>query len=127
MPQIRLEYTAHPSISPQEMERCVNSFFPRLHRLLVDTVSGIDIHACKSGMIPLSLYCLGEGGTEDTFLHLTIGLLSGRSLEEKKELSLAALKLLEEHAQWAKTSGTLQVTVAIEDMTRETYSKIAIK
>jgi 5-carboxymethyl-2-hydroxymuconate isomerase len=120
MPQICLEYTSNITL-PLEY----NQFFKRLHDLLVASVVGVELNACKSRVRPLQHFYIADGKERNAFVHLSIGLLSGRTLAEKAALSQTALQLLKDFYQPVFDLFALQLTVAVEDMTRETYSKFA--
>ncbi len=117
MPQIRLEYTTNIDLKID-----FKSLFTQLHQLVCD-ITGANLNACKSGVIPLQQYCIGDGADAHAFAFITINLLSGRSTDEKQTLSQKALALLRQYYEPAQSKHKLQLTVRVNDMDKATYSK----
>jgi len=82
------------------------------------------IPACKVGISPLPHYYIGNGNENNAFAHLTILLLSGRGIEEKQALSQHATEIIKAHFTPICKNLELQLTVRVDDMTKETYSKM---
>ncbi|MCB2219769.1 MAG: 5-carboxymethyl-2-hydroxymuconate Delta-isomerase [Bacteroidetes bacterium] len=117
MPHIRLEYTSNLNIDSD-----INSLFFDIHHVL-NQVTGIKIDNCKSRAVHLDTFYVGDGRTENTFVHLEVSLLEGRQddlvqLTGKKLLDL----LLQFFANGAETQPA-QYTVEIRDMKRDRYFK----
>ena len=70
----------------------------------------------KTRAIPLKNYRVGD--TQETFVHVELRILSGRPVDEKKQLSQSLLDAVRDQ-QW----GADQVSVDIVDMDRSSYSK----
>lgn len=74
----------------------------------------------KSRSIMLSDYLVGEEpAKEKGFVHAVIYLLEGRTVEQKSALTNAVMKVLEE----SFSGQSVQLSVDIRDMLRETYRK----
>ncbi len=117
MPQITLEHSdnlrsAHPW----------SDLLGRLHEQIAGLV-GIDIDACKSRVVPLPTYRVGDGTPNKAFAHLTLRIFAGRSPGMKNELGRAALSLLKGHVAATSEGLDVQLTVEIQDIDREAYFK----
>ncbi|ETI58140.1 5-carboxymethyl-2-hydroxymuconate Delta-isomerase [Marinomonas profundimaris] len=89
------------------------------------------LEAIKSACVASAIFSLDDiklrsfpyksfltGGQEDAFMHVTIRMLSGRTQEQKKQLSHLILEAL---TQFSLTDVSLSVEMC--DMDRETYAK----
>lgn len=117
MPHIRLEYSSN-------IEQNINfkSLFSELH-LLIHQISGANIENCKSRVIKLDNYFIGNGMQKNAFVFVEILLLEGRSNEAKKTLGEAILETLNKNYTVALTQLDLKITVKITEMPRELYFK----
>lgn len=117
MPQITLEHTAnlHP-------ERSWDDLLGRLHDQIAG-LTGIETQSCKSRVLTLESYCVGNGDENQAFAHLTIRIFAGRSPAVKTELGRAALALLKHHLAASRDDLNVQLTVELRDIDRESYFK----
>lgn len=120
MPQILLEYTDNISERPD-----FKMLLLSLHFLLQDLASA-ELAACKSRVKELTNYCIGDGGEQQAFVHLSIGLLAGRSQEVKDQVGNAASQLLQKHFQNSYGNYATQISVQILEMPKELYFKVTI-
>jgi len=117
MPQITLEHSAN--LQP---ERPWTNLLGHLHDQIAG-LSGIDIDTCKSRVVTLDKYRVGDGAEDKAFAHLTIRIFAGRSPAVKTELGRAGLALLKRHLADAGDGLDIQLTVEIRDIDREAYFK----
>lgn len=122
MPHMRLEHTAN--IPMAQLDH--NAFFSELTSLVSEHL-GIDPSACKSGIIPLQQHHIGIGDEQANaaFAHLTILLLTGRDMSLKASLSEQAVAILQKHVEPLCEGLAAQLTVRVDDMPAETYSKVS--
>lgn len=120
MPQIVLEYSSNIE---QEIESQV---------LLVEIASivsaagGIPVEDFKSRAMKRKEYVVGEGRSMDAFVHLEIGLFAGRSTEIKRRIGEDCIEYLEEYFTPSRDELSLQITVEIREMEKESYFKTVI-
>ncbi|MBN1657809.1 MAG: PIN domain-containing protein [Anaerolineae bacterium] len=119
MPQLVLDYSGNVG---QEVN--FQRLFLALHRVLADE-AGIDMAACKSRAVCRDAFAVGEGGVGQAFVHLEVGLLSGRAPEQKRDIAAACLDVLALHYAESLESLDLQITVEVRDMDRQGYVKKA--
>ena len=119
MPHVTLEYTNNVD---QDIEFC--DLFSELHQVLAST-AGIDVNNCKSRAIRLHTYHIGEGQTENAFVHLEIQLLEGRPAELKREIGQRGLQVLARHLNPSLGKYDLQITLEVRDMQRQSYFKFS--
>jgi 5-carboxymethyl-2-hydroxymuconate isomerase len=112
MPHAVLEY----SVNADNAIRA-SQVVDQLHKIMLDcglfTPAAIKTRAHSTNQ-----YQVGERGDAGSFAHVTVSLLAGRSIEQRKKLSDAILNLL-------KTSlpDLDSVTVEIREMDSDTYGK----
>lgn len=117
MPQIVLEYTNNI-----DLELDYNRLFSEIHKI-IHKHAGIKIENCKSRVIKLDKYYIGDGKKQNAFIHLEIKILEGRSYQIKSELGNFVLKLLEKHFSEEKKDFDLQITIELIDIEKNSYFK----
>jgi 5-carboxymethyl-2-hydroxymuconate isomerase len=117
MPQITLQYTANI-----DQEVNFSSLFAKVHYILNET-GGINIDNCKSRAVRQDTYYIGQGETNNAFVHLEVRFLEGRSAQLKKKLGQELLDCLTEIYVPSIEKHILQITVEIDDIKRELYFK----
>jgi 5-carboxymethyl-2-hydroxymuconate isomerase len=117
VPHLVLEYTANVR---QEVDW--SALFSRLHQAVAE--AGGPLAGCKSRAVRHEDYAVADGQPGGAFVHLSIGLLSGRTDEAKAALARRCLELLVEEYQPSLDSLALQITVEVRDLHRESYQKV---
>ena len=117
MPQIVLEYTNNIDLDLDH-----NNLFSQIHKL-IHKHAGIKIENCKSRVIKLDKYYIGDGKRQNAFIHLEIKILEGRSYQIKSELGNLTLKLLEKYFSEVKKDFDLQITIELIDIEKNSYFK----
>ncbi len=117
MPQITLEHTTN--LQP---ERPWSDLLSQLHDQIAG-LAGIEVSACKSRVLALDTYHVGDGAKNQAFAHLTIRIFAGRSPAVKTELGRAGLALLKQTLGTTDDALDIQLTVELQDIDREAYFK----
>lgn len=91
MPQITVDYSAELDTG---FDR--GGFVRALHPLVAETVS-TKIANCKTRFRRVEESVVGDAPTGDAIVHVSIGLLSGRTDEVKARLTESVLELLAAH------------------------------
>lgn len=119
MPQVRLECSRRLAglVDTGEM-------FSVLHATLVETVNA-GLSACKSRLSIIENVYIQDGADSRDMAHLEIGLLPGRSAEQKTALGTAALELLRTRIAGPGSAKGLEVSVSVRlyEMDAATYFK----
>ena len=117
MPQIRMEYSSNIT---QKVDSAV------ILAELVSVISAaaeIPVEHFKSRLLRREEYLVGEGGERDAFVHLEVGIFSGRILDVKRRIGEDCIEYLEEYFSPSAGELSLQITVEIRDMEKEAYFK----
>jgi 5-carboxymethyl-2-hydroxymuconate isomerase/predicted nucleic acid-binding protein len=117
MPQLVLDYSGNVT---QEVD--FRRLFLGLHGVLADAAE-VEVAACKSRAMRRETFVVGEGGTGQAFVHLEVGLLAGRTPEQKQEIAAVCLDVLALHYAESLERLDLQITVEVRDMDRQGYAK----
>ena len=117
MPQITLEYTSNIT---QEFK--FDFIFSEIHRIVSKT-GGINIKNCKSRANKQQNYFIGQGESNNAFIHLEIRFLEGRSDLLKQDIGNKVLIFLKDYFKSSLTGFDLQITVEITDIQKKTYFK----
>ncbi len=117
MPHLVLEYTANVT---QNVDW--SALFSRLHQAVA--AAGAPLAGCKSRAVRHEDYYVADGRAGGAFVHLTIGLLSGRADEDKAGLARRCRELLVEEYRPSLEALDLQITVEVRDLHRESYQKV---
>lgn len=120
MPQITMEFTKNIAHLTD-----YRSVALALHGLLVDEISSSQ-EDCKTRLTEIENYVIGDGRSDDAFVHVTFAILSGRSQSQKESLGTKALRIVAEAMPNAVAQDSIQITVDIRDMDRATYKKQVI-
>jgi 5-carboxymethyl-2-hydroxymuconate isomerase len=119
MPHLWLEFSDNVT-QPVPFDK----LFSRLHQAMAHS-AGVPVEACKSRATARSTFRVGEGRPGQAFVHLEIGLLTGRSPEQHREIAAACLEILGEVYAPALQALDLQITVEVRGMERESYQKLS--
>lgn len=114
MPHLVVEYTDNvPGIDPAEL-------LPALNRVLAESghFNEADI---KSRAVKLGVYCIGTSSEPRGFVAARLAILSGRSLEIRRDLATRLRDALA--ALISQNDVAVQVTVEVREMERESYAK----
>ncbi|MCP4874421.1 MAG: 5-carboxymethyl-2-hydroxymuconate Delta-isomerase [Gammaproteobacteria bacterium] len=116
MPHIVLEYSANLPELPD-----FRALFDDIHQVMNRT-GGIKIANCKS-RVRVAEHCyIGDGDPDNTFIHLQIEFVKGRSREVKQAIGQECLDLVKRYYH-LHLSDALQITVKIEDIALDFYFK----
>ncbi|BAC95788.1 5-carboxymethyl-2-hydroxymuconate isomerase [Vibrio vulnificus YJ016] len=113
MPNLVLEYS-------NSVEERVNipGLLEDLHHIAIK--SGLfDAPSVKSRTLRCHHWLIGEEGDSVDFIHVSFDLLSGRTEEQKRELSRQLMAALQETASHVRS-----LTVNIRDMDKDSFQKV---
>jgi 5-carboxymethyl-2-hydroxymuconate isomerase len=117
MPQLTLQYTKNISYQPD-----FKDLFSNLHKTL-NELADMEIKDCKSRAVALDTFYIGSGDTNNSFVHLEVKFLEGRSKQIKKLIGEDLLSKLQNAYTAAFSEMNLQITVEILDIIRQDYFK----
>eukprot|EP01134_Creolimax_fragrantissima_P000792 CFRG0792T1 len=109
MPQILLEYSRNILTQIDLV-----SLFRQLHPVIARSAN-TKVENCKSRAAERDIFLVGND-EKCAFVHLSIGLLPGRSDELKKTISMSALEVLKDVYESAMTKQGISLTVEVRDM-----------
>ncbi len=112
MPQITLEYSAN-IIEKLSIIDILSS----LNHLLVDLLP-TQLDSCKGRAIQHDLYCLGDNNPQNSFVHLDLKILPGRTAEKLEETGCAIIQLLKEKFSESAQNKNLKISVEIGELQR---------
>ncbi len=116
MPQITLEYTRHLADAdwpPIALE---------IHQAAVE-IAGAALSACKTRLIALDHVVIADDAPETAMLACRIGLMLGRTPEQKSALSERVLEILT--AAPAGVTRKVEVSAEVFEL-NETYRKVTL-
>ncbi len=119
MPQLVLEYSANIS------QKIDSTLLLTEIASIISAAGGIPVENFKSRLIRREEYLVGKGGRKDAFVHLEAGIFSGRTVEVKRRIGEDCIEYLEEYFSPSTGELSLQITVEIREMEKETYFKAA--
>jgi 5-carboxymethyl-2-hydroxymuconate isomerase len=115
MPQISLEYSSNIT---QKIESAV--LLSEITSVIA-AAAEIPVGNFKSRLLKREEYLVGEGGESDAFVHLEVGIFSGRTLDVKRRIGEDCIEHLEEYFSPSAGELSLQITVEIRDMEKAAY------
>ncbi|MFZ1685046.1 MAG: 5-carboxymethyl-2-hydroxymuconate Delta-isomerase [Candidatus Zixiibacteriota bacterium] len=117
MPHLTLEYSNNLTAAVD-----MNALFERIHTALTE-YERIKIGDIKSRAIGYDLFRVGTGSPDAVFVHLSVDILNGRPVEERKRMSQQLLALVHEAFAEIYDSQPCDITVNIREIDKETYGK----
>ncbi|MHC6226839.1 5-carboxymethyl-2-hydroxymuconate Delta-isomerase [Pseudomonas sp. X10] len=117
MPHLNLEYS--DNLRALDVDRLLL----RLNHALVGSGQFADELDIKSRAQAFAHYRVGVAPVERAFAHVKLAILSGRSVEVKKQLTSSLLEVLHE-ALPAQSGLDIQLCVEVLDIDREPYAKL---
>ena len=116
MPQVILEYSANIA-QPVETVNILGEL-----TAVISAASDIAISNFKSRVIRREEFLAG-GGADGAFVHLAVGVFSGKPFDVKRRIGEDCLEYLEEYFEEAAAKLDLQITVEIREMEKQSYFK----
>jgi 5-carboxymethyl-2-hydroxymuconate isomerase len=117
MPHLRLEYTANV---PQKVD--FSDLLAELQQTMSE-VGNIPIANFKSRAYRLEDYCMADGASGKSFVHLDVQFLEGRPLELKQRIGEALMGALKARYAPAIAQGGLELSVELREIQRAVYFK----
>ncbi len=109
MPQITLE------CSDNIIEKNMHPLLLEIHHLLSERLP-TELSSCKSRVIRINHYLVGDGASQNAFVHLTISVLKGRSEELLKSIAQTILEKLKISFHESLLILNVQLTIAMQDL-----------
>lgn len=117
MPHIHVEYSDNLEIQARPLLKALNS-------ALFATGYINSIHDIKSRAVIQHEFVVGlDDQSTQAYVHTKVSLLTGRSIAVQKQISTVLLQVLQQHV---KSTVDLQLCVEIQEMNKETYSKVFV-
>jgi len=86
-----------------------------------------DISQCKARAICYSNFVVADGTKPQDFMHITVRIMAGRSLEIRKNLAENLLKIVTDFLKENNLStNPIALSVDIAEMEKEIYQKIVV-
>ncbi|MFD2261735.1 5-carboxymethyl-2-hydroxymuconate Delta-isomerase [Lacibacterium aquatile] len=118
MPQIRIEAT------PSLLQRIdVQPILAEIHEAVVATCPPAKLADCKSRVYGLTATRQGDGTTPSAMFHVDLKLIAGRAVEVRQEIGTNILAILDKHIGPHAKGLTIQTSVEVMEMPRETFFK----
>ena len=119
MPHLHLEYSANLDLDAKPVLLALN-------QAMRDAAYVQIANDVKSRAVPQDCYVIGVDADSKTgYVHLKVSLLSGRSTEQKAEISNCLLQVLQQTVP-THASVTLQLCVEIIEIPKESYAKVIL-
>ncbi len=109
MPQIILE------CSQNVIEHSFSTVLLQIHTILTEMLP-TQMASCKSRVIRYDDYLISDGAGKNAFVHLSIGVLPGRSVDLLNAVASIILDKMKTALYQSLTELDLQITVAIQDL-----------
>ncbi len=114
MPQITIDYSGNlgSGFDPRELAR-------RIHEDAV-TIIDTELVSCKTRIREITNFVIGNGGPNQAMIHVELGILHGRTDQQKRQLADAVLDAAGEFIE-KSAHMDLQLTVEVRNLDREHY------
>ncbi|WP_277374786.1 5-carboxymethyl-2-hydroxymuconate isomerase [Pseudomonas sp. AA-38] len=118
MPHLTLEYSSNTGSGLDSRQ-----LFDTLHVQLAQA-GGFRTQDFKSRVFPVDTFHIGKGNDSASFVRLNIETFSGKSTQQKQNLSQVALNVLSEHFHDALAHGNCDIAVQITELELESYARM---
>ena len=110
MPQLRLEF------SPNIIEKNnMANLFQECHSIL-EKMLPTDINTCKSRAIECETFYVGDGNSNNAFVHVSLKVMPGRDEDVLKNVGETMMGLLQQHFSNSLQKLRLQITLEIMEL-----------
>lgn len=109
MPQIILE------LSNNIVETDFSKALVEIHQILTDGLP-CSLASCKSRIIRHKDFLVGDGNLNNAFVHISIGVLPGRTKETREIVANKILNSLKNYLNQSFTELNLQITIALSEL-----------
>lgn len=109
MPQITLE------LSSNILENEFTDLLLSIHHFISEQLP-TELRSCKSRIVKQPAYVIGDANPQNAFVHLSIGVLKGRSVELKNAIASNIMEKLKTAFAQSLKQLDLQITIAIGDL-----------
>ena len=116
MPHILLEYSDNIDFQADS-----TALFQNIHQLLTKELP-TKLSGCRSRCIAHKVFYIGDGSTQNAFVHLTIQFLRGRSDDKKRLIGSEILRLLSECFNKYKSEFDVQFSVEFLDLDQNYFA-----
>jgi 5-carboxymethyl-2-hydroxymuconate isomerase len=123
MPHIITEFSADFTVElAQNLAKKVQQNF-----LTLSAEGNFDVHQCKFRFLSFADYYVGlNNHNKSSFVHLTIKILAGRTIEVQKKLTALCMQSLQEIYLIQCHKNRVDFSVDLVEMSKETYQKTTI-
>lgn len=121
MPNLTLQYSGNLDIDTQDL-------LLELHGVLFDSELFEYKHDIKSRAIQFDEFLIGDGLEKNTFIHLQVCVLNGRTTEQLQQLNEQLLQKIKDNQKLIHTDVTKEIHLSVEvvEMNKEIYRKAVI-
>jgi 5-carboxymethyl-2-hydroxymuconate isomerase len=118
MPHIILEHSAN-IVEKSDFKGVLK----RLHDTMME-FGVFSLNDIKSRVYAVNNFYIADGSPNHAFVHLEVGILSGRNLEMREKLSEKMIGILKEEFQDSLHERHCIVSLELRELDRETYRKV---
>ena len=105
----------------------LDSMMLTINQNIAKNEGNFDISQCKARSVFCENFVVGEGAYSQDFMHITIKIMSGRTLEVKQNLAANLFKIVSNFLTQNNLSNSqTALSLDIVDIVRETYQKTVI-
>jgi 5-carboxymethyl-2-hydroxymuconate isomerase len=123
MPHLIVEFSADFSL---DLAKNLSSKLQQ-HFINLATDGNFDVHQCKFRFLSYHDFLVGlNTPAYASFVHLTIKILAGRTVEVRKKLTSLCLQSMQEIYQTQCQKNRIDFSVDLVELNKETYQKITI-
>ena len=113
MPHLIVDFSDNLTLDVKEL-------LSECHQFLVETASA-QLKDCKSRASKNSLYLLGDGNSKNSYFHVQVLLMEGRSKTIRQEVGKKLLATIEKCLN--SDDMKVQITVIVSEITKDFYFK----
>jgi 5-carboxymethyl-2-hydroxymuconate isomerase len=110
MPELILEYT-HNIVEKDNF----SDLFAKLHKVMVEILPA-NLSGCLSRAVEIDHYYIGDGDSDNAFVHLQLSVKQGRSQDVLDKVAHSMKEILDKHFFTSAKKRNLKITLEVREM-----------
>lgn len=119
MPQLILEYSAN-IIEQANLKNLLSV----MNHILTESLP-TELSSCKSRVTKHDIYCIGDGSSNNAFVHVNLKVMPGRSMNTLNHVGERLMDMMKEYFSESLQQLKLQLTIEIDEL-QKTYFKFSL-
>jgi 5-carboxymethyl-2-hydroxymuconate isomerase len=102
----------------------IDSLLLQFNKKIASSEGNFDISQCKARSVSLSNFVVAEGSASQDFMHITVKIMEGRSIEIRRNLAINLLEMTSDFLKQHNLSpNQIALSLDVVEIEKEVYQK----